>query len=466
MDKNIALIGIGPHAKRIYIKLMKKYNVLPKLIVDLDYLKEDILNYLKKENIYCDTYFVSKKEANNIELSDDTKKNLSSLIEKYKINYVIISTEPKAHFAYAKFFLDHNINILMDKPITAPIFVFKNKDNVKKIEEEYNVLKNKYKEKKDSINFIIQCQRRFHVGYRFIKDLVNDTISKYNIPITYLDVYHSDGMWNMPDEFFSRENHPYKYGYGKLFHSGYHFVDLITWLLESNKLSNKKTNKMSICTSVFKPIDFFKTLDNDFYKKYLKTNKYENILNDSEKVKDYGELDIHSMIEFKKDDILITHCNLNLLQSGFSKRSWCELPQDTYKSNGRVRHEHINIQIGPIMNIQVHSYQSVEINEKSNIKNYDVGSIDHFDIYIFRNNNLIGGKPFEKISINELMDKNDFLGNNEKARELCFLEFLENKKSESDLLNHEDSILLLTKLCESILKKDKKIHSLWGDINE
>ena len=465
MEKSIVLVGLGPHAKRIYINLMKKHHVLPKLIVDLKSNEEEILNYLKDEKINCQTYFVPNNEANNLELSTKVKKALQKLIYKYKIQYAIISTEPKAHFAYAKYFLDENINILLDKPITAPTFAFKNTMNSHKIQEEYEFLKKEYLLKYKKINFTIQCQRRFHAGYNYVKKIINETISKYHLPITYLDVYHSDGMWNMPDEFFSRENHPYKYGYGKLFHSGYHFVDLIAWLLESNELSSKKTHEVSMVTSVFKPFDFFHIVDNDFYETYLKTNKYKEIIENADAVKDFGELDFHAMIDFRSKDSIITHCNLNLLQSGFSKRAWCNLPHDTYKANGRVRHEQINIQIGPIMNIQVHSYQSQEVNEKSDIPNYEVGSIDHFDIYVFRNDNLIGGKAFEKISIKDLIHQNDFLGNNEKARENCFLEFLNDQKSESDLLKHEKSILLLSKLCESVARNDRVIFN-WGDDSE
>ena len=373
MDKNIVLIGLGPHAKRIYMNLMKKHNVLPKLIVDLKNMEQKVLDYLKKEQMIIDTYFVPDQESNSLELSELTKKNLILLFKKYNIKYAIISTEPKAHFAYAKFLLDQNINILMDKPITSPLYVFKNIENSKKIEEEYNILKEKYQEKKESINFTIQCQRRFHAGYNYVKNLIEETVLKYEIPITYLDIYHSDGMWNMPDEFFSRENHPYKYGYGKLFHSGYHFVDLITWLLESNsKLKTKKTNNLSITTSLFRPMDFFQTIDNKFYEKYFQTEKYKEILKNTKSLKDFGELDFHSMIDFKMDDKIITHCTLNLMQSGFSKRAWKNLPKDTYKANGRVRHERVNIHVGPILNIQIHSYQSYEVNEKSDILKDDI----------------------------------------------------------------------------------------------
>ena len=100
---------------------------------------------------------------------------------------------------------------------------------------------------------------------------------------------------------------------------------------------------------------------------------------------------------------------------------------------------------------------------KSEIVNYDVGSIDHFDIYVFRNNNLIGGKSFERISISDLVSKNDFLGNNEKARETCFLEYLNNVKGESDLLRHNLSVLLLSKLCESVSKGNNSLDFKWGE---
>ena len=106
------------------------------------------------------------------------------------------------------------------------------------------------------------------------------------------------------------------------------------------------------------------------------------------------------------------------MQSGFSRRSWYNLPKDIYKGNGRVRHERLNIEVGPLMNIQIHSYQAYEISEKERIFNNNVGSIEHFEIYIFRNCNLIGGKPFEKIDLDTLSDndKQYFCDKNEKAR--------------------------------------------------
>ena len=336
-----------------------------------------------------------------------------------------------------------------------------------KVASEYLELCDLYREKTCKMNFQIQCQRRFHIGYMYIKNLLNEIVKEYGIPITYIDIYHCDGMWNMPNEFFTRENHPYKYGYGKLFHSGYHFVDLLAWLLECNDSLKNKINNVDLYATSFKVSDFFNTVNNDFYEKFMDTNKFRDIIDNKDIVKDFGELDIHSMFDFKYNDQITTHCSLNLMQSGFSKRAWVDLPLDTYKSNGRIRHERINIQVGPLLNIQVHSYQAKEIGEATK-NSYSTGEIDHFDIYIFRNTKIIGGKDFEKISIKDLLKKshNDFLGNNEKAREMCFLDFLNDKKMGSDLLSHQKGILLLTKLCEINALKKSKISFEWSDYYE
>ena len=374
MKNNIMLIGLGPHAKRIYLNFIKRHNLNLKLVVDLDSNSENILNILKEEKLEnTKTYFVKSEEANLKELSKNVKNDLKKLIKKYQITDGIISTEPKAHLAYAKFLIKNNLNILIDKPITSPCNVLNNIKDARKIQEEYLMLKKLYLLHQEKMYFTIQCQRRFHIGYLYVKKLLSEIVNKYKIPITYIDIYHSDGMWNMPSEFLTRENHPYKYGYGKLFHSGYHFIDLLTFILECNKLDNKEINNATIYSTVFRPSDFFTTIDNDFYKNYLNTNEFYEILNNSSLVSNFGELDFHSMIDFKHNDKIITHCSLNLMQTGFSKRSWTKLPKDTYKANGRVRHERINIHVGPLLNIQIHSYQANQISEKTDISKTDIG---------------------------------------------------------------------------------------------
>lgn len=459
-DYNIMLIGLGPHAKRIYMNLFNKYKIVPKIIVDLASKKNEIIKYLEENDLRnIELFLIEDINKDVLELSDRIKKELIQKMHEKTIKYAIISTEPKSHFAYAKFLLENNINILMDKPITAPTEVNNNLNKALSIKKEYEFLCEMYKLKKESISFKIQCQRRFHEGYIFVKKLLEETVREYNIPVTYIDIYHNDGMWNMPSEFIDRENHPYKYGYGKLFHSGYHFIDLLSWLLEVNKgVKGKNIDNVQMYVSTNRPIDFFTVFNNYDYKKILKTNRFEKVLNKVNEFENFGEIDFHSIMNFKYKDKLITNCSLNLMQSGFSKRAWCDLPKDTYKSNGRVRHERVNIQVGPLMNIQIHSYQAYEIKEREKIRNNNVGSVEHFDIYVFRNNELIGGKAFEFLDIATLSDKDKkyFLGYNEKARENCFINFLLNIDDSSDLLEHRLSIDIIEKAYE-VISRNKNI---------
>lgn len=462
---NIMLIGLGPHAKRIYIKFLKEENIVPKLVIDLK-SKEKSINQFLKEYDVINKYYIDDKFKNELELPENVKNDLKVIIQKLNITHAIISTEPKSHFAYAKFLLENNINILMDKPITAPMDVVTNLKQVVKIKEEYKKLCELYKKAKllnPKLIFSIQCQRRFHKGYQYIKNLISETISKYNIPISYIDIYHSDGMWNMPNEFLTRENHPYKYGYGKLFHSGYHFFDLLTWLLEeNNKLKSKKISKASIYSEIYTPSDFIYNFNKDDYKLFFQTNKFDEIMQNNNTFKGYGELDYHGLIKFSSNENRsVTICSMNLLQSGFSRRAWLELPEDTYKGNGRVRHERINIQIGPLMNIQVHSYQAYEIKERLKKGGDNIGELEHFDILIFRNADLIEGKAFEKIKGSELYGKCDnkkFIGFNEEARKKCFDDFINNIENQSNILLHKQSVDILEKAYESIIFGGKKME--------
>lgn len=459
----IILIGLGPHAKRIYMNLFKKHKINLSILVDLKSKEKEIKNYLISNDFEETELFLmedSNKDLTTIpkHMSNDLKK----LIIQKDIKYAIISTEPKAHFMYAKFFLENDINILLDKPITAPINCNNDVKQAKKIIEEFNELCQLYETRKDKIHFMIQCQRRFHDGFIYIKNILIDIVKKYNIPITYIDIYHSDGMWVMPSEFFSRENHPYKYGYGKLFHSGYHFIDLLTWLLEVNAYTkNKIIDNAEMYVSTYNPNDSFYVINAQDYRNIFNTNEFDEFfVKKIPNFNNFGEIDFHSIINFKNKDKTITNCSLNLMQSGFSRRSWCSLPKDIYKGNGRVRHERLNIQVGPLMNIQIHSYQAYEISDNEKPHNNDVGSIEHFDIYVFRNAKLIGGKPFEFINIASLSekDKKYFFGYNEKARENCFLSFLDNTNQDSDLLKHKKSIELVSKAYEIMATKSKILN--------
>lgn len=449
------LVGLGPHAKRIYMNCFQQNSIEPTIIVDLKSNEKEVLDYIKEKKLSSIPYFVDDKFRDSEELFPWDAKELENLIIKNQITHAIISTEPKAHFAYIKFFLSHNIHILVDKPLTAPSNVITSCEQAQKISKQYDEICSLYDNAQKTKRTIlqVQCQRRWHKGYIFIHKLAMDMVLKYRIPITAIQMTHCDGMWNMPDEFLERENHPYKYGYGKLFHSGYHFVDLVSWFEEiNNLLEEKKPNHIQMYSTAVRPSDFMQMINEEDYHRLLKSNKFDALFQnmDSNMFSDYGELDLYSVFQFKKEDKVTSTVTMNLMQNGFSRRSWDTLPEDTYKGNGRVRHEYMNIEIGPLMNIQVHSYQSKEIKDRCKGKT-GVGEVEHFDIFVFRNVDIIGGVPMEKYTLSDLHQENmQGMGYNEGARQTCFKEFLEERVTGDPIHEYALGIHILEKEYEAL----------------
>lgn len=79
--------------------------------------------------------------------------------------------------------------------------------------------------------FIVNAQRRFLPQFQIVQDLVNEISSKYGMPITSMQSTHSDGQWRLPDEVLKFKYHPLL-GWGKVSHSGYHFIDMASKIVK------------------------------------------------------------------------------------------------------------------------------------------------------------------------------------------------------------------------------------------
>ena len=443
--KNVCLVGMGPHAKRIHLNYFKKKKINLVLLVELESNKKASRDYLDK-NGFKDTkiFAVPDIYKDNEHLPNDLANNLIAICNLFEITHMIISTEPKAHYMYLEFALKNNINVLTDKPIT----VNKNMTSMKSInkvrKQYYDILK---MSSESTAVCKVMCQRQYHRGYELIKKILEDTVYKYQIPITNIEIFHSDGNWEMPHDIL-KENHPYKYGYGKLFHSGYHFIDLLSDFIKINDVltENKKIVSADVYSKVYTPNDEINSITIEDYKNIFKKQTIPDYYynNEHPKFDKFGEKDYHGLLTFYNNSgFTITTASLNLLHNGVSRRAWIET-RDFYKQNGRIRHERVNIEIGHLINIQVHSYQSKEISERtSNEEN--VGGLEHFDIYIFRNP-IIGGLPFEEIHLGDLYtekEKKECLGYNELSRELFLDNFFKGNTCKGDIKDQALAIEIL-----------------------
>ncbi|MFA5310358.1 MAG: Gfo/Idh/MocA family oxidoreductase [Candidatus Paceibacterota bacterium] len=475
---NILLVGLGPHAKRIYFPIIKKdgtnINAKISLIVDLEEKKEDIEKYLLASGEKIDTLFLSSKQKKYNNLTKEVEKILDEKIKKLNINAVFISTEPLAHIVYAKYALSRGLHILMDKPLSTKENISTNINKAKEIINDYEklIVLHKKAEKKHGhkIVFNLMAQRRFHPAFIKIKQLIRDVYESTGCPVTSIQSFHSDGQWRMPEEIIDQDYHPYNQGYGKLSHSGYHSLDLVPWLIDIDDVDYDQINIVSQSSM---PIDFFEQLKISNYEKLFPD--YRNFFARDEKninstVKLYGEIDCFSNIAFKRKNKTITLASVNLAHNGFSQRGWTTAKgKDLYKGNGRVRHESHYIEQGPFQAISFISYQGKEVNPNNIDGVYDVGGEYHLDIHVFRNDKFCPKwKNYEKISVRDLninIMEGVSRGHQEDARRFCILDFIEQinnpeKTTKSSIVDHKKSILLMSGAYQSMCKSFKRKNPL------
>ena len=290
-EKGILLIGLGPHARRIYYPLVEKYaseyGLKVPLIVDLESQQEIIKAYLVERSLQPNQLLFLEDHLRHQNNGRLLNQHLSQQTLA-QCHGIIISSEAQTHEDYITWALAQNLDILTDKPIIAHANVSTNIHAANVIFENYLLLEKKLQN--SNANFIVQCQRRSHRGYRLIRDYLNQFIKEFQIPISYVDVYHADGMWPMPLELCSRENHPYKYGYGKLMHSGYHFLDLFMWLAALNEqLIEKTPTDVDLFVQHFSPADFLQQMtQSDYERLFATTSASIHLCNYSSTNKTFG----------------------------------------------------------------------------------------------------------------------------------------------------------------------------------
>jgi predicted dehydrogenase len=141
---NILLVGLGPHAKRIYFPIIKtdskNINARISLIVDLEEKREDIEKYLLDAGEKIDVLYLSPEQKTYDVLTKEIKNILDDKIKKLNINAIFISTEPLAHIVYAKYALTRGLHILMDKPLSTKENISTDIKRAKEIITDYKKL--------------------------------------------------------------------------------------------------------------------------------------------------------------------------------------------------------------------------------------------------------------------------------------------------------------------------------------
>lgn len=469
---NLLLIGVGPHARRIYapafFKLANDFAVRMVAAVDLKQQKGLIDSYLKDKGYDLEMLYLDSFDATG-GIPKDSRDMLDELVDRFDIQGVVISTEPTAHKAYAEWALGKGLHILMDKPISVRKEISVNRSHAELLIDDYNQLLDLYirqQAKKPTI-FSVNVQRRYDRGFDKARELIAETAKKFNIPVTSMQIMHADGSWRFPQEILTQESHGLSGGFGKVSHSGYHMFDIAWQLYEEGAVDNKRPDQLEVLSSPLTPSGLEVNLNEDDYVGYFGSDYERTGLSSKEyvdKVSDYGEMDSFSIIRLLKSGENICNISVNLLHSSFSRRSWAVPNEDFYKGNGRVKHQQLTIQQGPFQCIQIHNYQSNDQHDVDNSDEFDIGGNNHFDIYVFRNVDMFGeGKAFTKISARDLEEQDDMAGltvENAKYRVIVeFIEYILGKISLGDVKSNIDSHAVPVKFMSGISQSGANIRA-------
>lgn len=200
-------------------------------------------------------------------------------------------------------------------------------------------------------NTAMLCLGRLHEIYETkLRQPIAMMVDRLRSPITSVHVKTASGVWNLPSEFASRDDHPYKFGYGMLMHGAYHYIDVLARLLLVNRrLFPTDDLVLSLNGFTAGPFDQHNRMGN----LDSKTAGYQSYLSELKCDLPYGETDIVASyaLRFRSTGRVLTLGTIALEQSTPGMRSWGQFPDVPYNINGRLHSTDIDARIGTAFSI-------------------------------------------------------------------------------------------------------------------
>lgn len=365
MNEHLVVVGFDEIVSNKYIECIIRAVKAKKIngysIVDLESVRSNIekriekLQYKPREVYYLNDIKIEKAEGGLIEQEPLFDAVFDMILKKERKIKVYIATEVKAHQKYLEYCVKNGISSLTEKPIFLPI-----KNNVFSPKEINCIMQNILEGiKKNNVSHSVMTLSRYHKVYndKFI-DVIRQKMIKYSAPITSIHLRHAGGVWNTHKEYISRDDHPYKYGYGMIMHGGYHYIDLVVQLLLLNKLIYPNdVFQLKMSSYVAYPKD-----QNERISKKISSLFDDNIdsWENSKEAKRYnfGETDVTSTFELVKKSTgkVVTLGTISLEQTTPSVRKWKDIPEGIYNKNGRVSSVDVEAQLSTIYSKTVKCY--------------------------------------------------------------------------------------------------------------
>ncbi|EME40071.1 hypothetical protein DOTSEDRAFT_91360 [Dothistroma septosporum NZE10] len=447
------LVGIGPHAKRTFVKHFQdlKAEGRGEIVVAVDITANQVALEQYAIKHLPDTELVFVPHFRDV-MPTIVQERLNEVVRRLEIDCVIVSTDPECHKPYGLWAVGLDLHVIMDKPISTRRNACNDPTQAAGIANDYEQLLDAYHElqKRKRTMFLINSHRRYHPGFLGTRDFISNIRDKTSCPVTSLISTHCDGQWRLPDEIVDQHYHPFRYGYGKVSHSGYHFLDTGYKFFEAGWTPQKRPDEVEVVATFVLPNDYMSSLSHEEHARALGGDAYNSFAKYGPgelrmRMEDMGEIDAMLQITFKKHGNVLGIAQLNLLHTGFSRRDWIDQgpTPDLYKGCGRVKHEAHEVRSGPFQTIVIDSRQANDKHDRSKPSTAELGSDNHFEVQTWRNCGILGEKePLKTYTVNELDNRYNtkaqgiYMENIKRGILWEALEFLEGRTTVDDLTSN------------------------------
>lgn len=400
VETRVMLVGAGFHAKENYLPALAEGVGRLVAVVDVEPNRSFVEQQLHRLKLRPETLYLSPWPG--FDMPREVKARLRSLARASAADCVIVSTPPEYHLAYMLWAIENGLHCLVDKPIICAPNASTQVSVVRDLRDKFRNLLASAKQH-GSILVAVAAQRRYHVGFEVVRRLAVAVSERRGIPVSDISSSHGDGSLRLPPEIGRIENHGVLNGTGKLWHSGYHEIDLQSVLIQdcleaSGRSPRELYDEVRVFADTLRPQGFIRQIDRQAWVRTFGAKTWDESCGSTDEelnqaYSEYGEIDVSSISSFRKAGSRdhSFRAELNLSHNSFSRRKTHDINgKDLYKGVGRVKHERHAIHHGPFSVIYVNSLQSSPKHDKNGVSDYEFGGNNHFDIAHLCSPELLG----------------------------------------------------------------------------
>lgn len=439
----LIVVGCGPHFKQLYLAVLARYaeNLKIVLAIDLQCEERRVREAFSRSRAGPSAYlFLPDSWRVNPQLVE-LRAALASRPEAATADAMLICTEPKARKCFILWALDNGIPVFMDKPVTA----FRTYDDVESLQTDFaEILELR---RRAGVRVVVSCERRMHIGYLYLESFLRQFIERQKVPITFANIHFGGGLWMMPSEYPVVENHPFKYGYGVLLHSGYHYVDLVARLAQLNcSIRDVALELPRVRVNASFPRDVLDAVGGDVYGLFTRDGGPRDIAaNNTASLERFGEVDISAQGSYLAGGRKCFDFSLQLISTTVSARTDDSRRPGAGQTVGRMRQEQVVIHVGHLCSISVQSSSFGKIDPTS--------EGDDFNITIAMSPLSTAGPRvlrLDRKALSRLSGIPEDARLNVLARQNMLRAFLAGRDARSELASHGPSIRLLTEIFSQV----------------